>query len=411
MTVVVTCGHTRAGLAAVRGLGRAGVAVAVAAPQRPALAMWSRYATTTLLVPEATLEARRFANVVVEEVTGRAADGALASTDAALWALSRWREGLPASALAMLPPHEAVVVALDRLALRDRARSLDVACVPMFRIKGVADVERVLQRLQQEHASSDGRLAALVRPIVPSFEREDGTRRVVTAIPVESLGELRRLLYDREELVDGGCLIEPRPAGDYLGYGAVCRHGEVIAEVFQQRLRERGDLSGVSTLARTIPIDDDMRAAARTLLKGLKFTGPCLVEFTRADDGVVRLVSLIPRLWGSLGLASLAGVNVPWLALRVARGEDVAPGLVARPGQVWRWVVGDLEVLVHRLGRLVSRVEGRGVIRRRAESLRELLDIRDVWRARPDVFELDDPLPSTLELQQRLEEARGILKR
>jgi len=373
--------------------------------------MWSRYATTTLLVPEASLEARRFASVVVEEVTGRAADGALASTDAALWALSRWRHGLPHRALSMLPPHDAVVVALDRVALRERARILDVACVPMFRIEGSSDVEPALLKLQQDHATADGRLAALVRPIVPSFEREDGTRRVVTAIPVESLGELRRLLYDREELVDGGCLIEPRPPGDYLGYGAVCRHGEVIAEVFQERLRERGDLSGVSTLAQTIPVDDAMRAAGRTLLKGLKFNGPCLVEFTRGDDGVVRLVNLIPRLWGSLGLAALAGVNVPWLTLRLARGDDVAPGLVARPGQVWRWVVGDLEVLAQRLGRLVSRVEGRGVIRRRAESIRELLDVRAVWRARPDVFELDDPLPSTLELQQRLEEARGIFRR
>ncbi len=410
MTVLVTCGHTRAGLATVRGLGRAGVAVAVGAPHRPALAMWSRYATTTLLLPEAASEARRFASVVVEEVTGRAADGALASTDAAVWALSRWRHGLPHRALSMLPPHDAVVVALDRLALRDRARSLGVDCVPMIRIKGTADVEPALLQVQQEHATRDGRVAALVRPIVPAFEREDGTTRIVTAIPIDNVGALRRLLYERDDLVSG-CLIEPRPPGDYLGYGAVCRHGEVVAEIFQQRLRERGDLSGVSTLACTIPVDEDMRQAGRALLKGLKFNGPCLVEFTRGDDGAVRLVNLIPRLWGSLGLAALAGVNVPWLTLRVARGDDVVPGLVARPGHVWRWVVGDIEVLAQRLGRLVSRVEGRGVIRRRAESLRELLDVRDIWRARPDVFELDDPLPSTLELKQRLEEVRANVGR
>ncbi len=372
--------------------------------------MWSRYATTTLLVPDAGVEARRFANDVVDEVTGRAAEGAFAATDAALWALSRWRDGLPATALAMLPPHDAVVVALDRLALRDRAATFGVPCVPMESITTADDVEPVLLRLQQQHTERDGRLAALVRPIVPSFEREDGTRRVVAAVPVESLGELRRLLYDREDLVDGGCLIEPRPPGTYLGYGAVCRHGEVLAEVFQERLRERGDLSGVSTLAQTIRVDHQLRASAKALLKGLKFNGPCLVEFTRGDDGMARLVNVVPRLWGSLGLATQAGVNVPWLALRVARGDDVTPGQVAAPGHVWRWVVGDLEVLAQRFGRLLSRVEGRGVIRRRAETLRELLDVRDLWRARPDVFEFDDPLPATLEMQQRLEEARGWLR-
>ncbi|HEY1097610.1 MAG TPA: hypothetical protein VGF99_01725, partial [Myxococcota bacterium] len=313
MSVLVTCGHTRAGLAAVRGLGRAGVAVAVAAPHRPALAMWSRYATTTLLLPDATIEARRFAAAVVDEVTGRDVDGALTSTDAAMWALSRWRHGLPRTALQMLPPHDAVVVALDRLALRDRARSLGVACVPMAHIASSADVEPTMLRLQQEHAARDGRCSALVRPTVPAFEREDGTRRLVSAVPVDTIGALRRLLYERDDLVDGGCLIELRPPGDYLGYGAVCRHGEVIAEVFQERLRERGDLSGVSTLARTIDVDEDMRTAARTLLRGLKFNGPCLVEFTRGDDGVVRLVNLIPRLWGSLALSLTAGVDVPWI--------------------------------------------------------------------------------------------------
>ena len=102
-----------------------------------------------------------------------------------------------------------------------------------------------------------------------------------------------------------------------------------------------------------------------------------------------------------------AGVNVPLLMLRQARGERLHGGLVATPGQVWRWVVGDLEVLAQRAGRLVSRVEGGGVIRGRAEGLKELLDVRDLMRARPDVLDIDDPLPAALEISQRVEEARA----
>jgi hypothetical protein len=70
-------------------------------------------------------------------------------------------------------------------------------------------------------------------------------------------------------------------------------------------------------------------------------------------------------------------------------------------------VVGDVEVLVQRFGRLLTRVEGRGVIRRRAEGLRELFDPGDIWRSHADVFDFDDPLPSTLEIKQRLEEVRA----
>ncbi|MDP2341744.1 MAG: hypothetical protein Q8O67_12365 [Deltaproteobacteria bacterium] len=410
MTVLVTCGHTRAGLAAVRALGRAHIAVAVGAPMRPALALWSRYATATLLLPDAEQEARRFAATVADEVSGRGAVCAVACTDGALWALSRWREGLPQSAQAALPPHEAVVFSLDRQALHDRAHSLGLPCLPTARVTRPDDVEPVLLRLQQSMAlSRDARFTALVRPLVPWVEREDGTRRVASAIPVESIGALRRLLYEREDLAHG-CLIEPRPAGTYLGYGAVVDDGRVVAEIFQERLRERGDLSGVSTLARSIAVDDDVRRVGRSLLEGLSFRGPALVELFRGADDVVRLVNLIPRLWGSVGLSIQAGVNVPLLMLRQARGEKLHGGVVAAPGQVWRWVVGDLEVLAQRAGRLVSRVEGRGVIRGRAEGLKELLDVRDLLRARPDVLDVDDPLPAALELSQRVEEARAAAR-
>jgi predicted ATP-grasp superfamily ATP-dependent carboligase len=410
MTVLVTCGHTRAGLATVRALGRANVAVAVGAPMRPALALWSRYATSTLLLPDAEHEARQFADAVADEVGGRGAVCALAASDAALWALSRWRAALPESARKALPPHDAIVKALDRQALHDRARALGLPCVETYRIGRPDDVEPTLLRLQR--AVGDGRFVALVRPLVPSVEREDGSRRVVGAVPVDGIGALRRLLYAREELAAGGCLIEPRPRGRYLGYGAVVDEGRVVAEVFQERLRERGDLSGVSTLARTIDVDEDVRAVGRALLGDLKFQGPCLVELFRGDDGKAKVLNLIPRLWGSLGLAIQAGVNVPLLTLRLAEGKDLAGvygegGVVSQPGCVWRWVVGDMEVLAQRAARLGSRVEGRSIVKARTEGLKELLDVRDLLRAKPDVFDKDDPMPAALEISQRVDEARA----
>jgi predicted ATP-grasp superfamily ATP-dependent carboligase len=405
MSVLVTCGDTRAGLSAVRALGRAGVAVAVGAAQRPALAFWSRYATTTLLLPDATQDARRFAAVVADEVAGRGIAAVLPATDAALWALSRWRTDLPETARAILPPHDAVVFALDRTALHDRAVALGLSCLTTSRIGHADEIEPVLRRLAAQ--TGDHRLQALVRPLVPWEEREDGSRRLATALPIDSLGALRRLLYEREDLVEAGCVVEPRPDGRYLGYGAVCRDGEVLAEVFQERLREQGGLSGVSTLARTLPPDDAVRAVARPLLRALHFNGAALVELFVGDDGVVRLVNLIPRLWGSLGLALQAGVNVPLLLLRLARGDVPPPGALATPGAVWRWVAGDLEAVGRQTAHLVARVEGRGVLRSRADDLRELLALRaPTRRAGSDVFAADDPLPAALELQQRLRASR-----
>ena len=403
MTALVTCGHTRAGLASVRALGRAGIAVAVAAPMRPALALWSRYATTTLLLPNAASEARRFASSVAEEATARGAIVALASTDSALWALSRWRSSLPDGCQRVLPPHAAVVFSLDRSALHARARTLGVPCAVTYRIERSLDVEPVLRAVQR-----DGALPALVRPLVPWVEREDGTRRLAAAVPAFDVGALRSLLYAREDLVDGGCVVEPRPEGIWLGYGAVCQGGNVVAELFQQRLREHGDLSGVSTLARTIPADPDLRGLGRRVLRALSWDGPALVEVFRGRDGVARLVNVVPRLWGSLQLCIQAGVNVPLLCFRLARGQELVPGAVARPGEIWRWGAGDTEVIAQRARSLLARAEGPAVVHRRLRKLVGLLDIRDAWRATSDIWDKDDPLPFVLELQHRAED-RSVL--
>lgn len=401
MTALITCGHTRAGLAATRALGRAGVAVAVAAPVRPALAMWSRFATSTLLVPDAGGEAQRFAEAVGDEAAGRHCELVLPSTDDALWALSRWRDLLPPAAGRALPPHDAVTRVLDRTALYDRARALGIATIDAMRIDVAEAVEPALLRIDAE-----GALPLLVRPLVPWVEREDGTRRVAESIPVESIAELRRLLYAREDLVSGGCLLEPRPRGRWLAYGAVCDQGKVLGEVFQERLRERGDLSGVSSLARTLPEDEQVRALATTILASLSWQGPVLVEMHEDAQGTLRLHNVIGRLWGSVQLAINAGFDVPVLCEGLVRGAIPTVVRTAEPGHLWRWIVGDLEVMALRARKLVARVDGASQLKERLRAFMDLFRVDELLDAEPDVWDAADPLPFVLEVEHRIEEAR-----
>lgn len=401
MTALITCGHTRAGLAATRALGRAGIAVAVAAPVRPALAMWSRFATATLLVPDAGGEAQRFAEIIGDEAAGRHCDLVLPATDDALWALSRWRDLLPAAACRALAPHDAVTRVLDRTALYDRARGLGVATIDALRIDVPEAVEPALRKIDAERG-----LPLLVRPLVPWVEREDGTRRVAESIPVESIAELRRLLYARDDLVTGGCLLEPRPPGRWVSYGAVCDGGAVLGEVFQERLHERGDLSGVSSLARTLPPDERVRALATTVLSSLSWQGPVLVEMHQDGVGQLRLHNIIGRLWGSVQLAINAGLDVPVLCDGLVRG--VRPDVVrtAEPGHLWRWIVGDLEVMALRARKLWSRVDGAGELKARLRAFADLFRVEELLEAEPDVWDAADPLPFVLEVEHRIEEAR-----
>ncbi len=402
MTAIVTCGHTRSGLAAVRALGRARAAVAVAAPVRPALAMWSRYASATLLVPDAATDARLFATTISEQAQGRGSALVLPCTDSALWALSRWRDDLPASTLKTLPPHDGVARALDHSALHDRARTLGIACIDAVRVDVNDAVEPALRKIARM-----GGVKVIVRPLVAWVEREDGTRRVAESVPVGELAALRRLLHEREDLVSGGCLLEPRPQGQWLGYGAVCNHGQVLAEVFQERLRERGDLSGVSTFARTIEPDPEVRKNARAILDALSWQGPALVEMLRTRDGTLLLVNLTGRVWGSVQLAINAGINVPSLMLDLAKDAPL-PSVVrtAQAGHSWRWVVGDIEVMAGRARKLFAGFVGPKDLRDRLRSLADVFNVADLLHARPDVFDARDPMPFILEVEQRAEEAR-----
>lgn len=360
---------------------------------RPALAMWSRYATATLLLPDAAKNARKFAEVVAEEVEARRALVVLCATDAELWALSRWREKLPESARRLLPPHDAVARSLDRSTLHDLARSLGIPCLDTLRVDGSDAVEPVLRQ-----AAASG-FPAMVRSLVPWEEREDGTRRENEKLSVHDIAALRRLLYEQEELSHSGCLIEPHPKGTYVGYGTVCDGGVPLVEIFRERIRERTVLSGVSTLSRTIAPDLELRELAKKLLRALSWQGPAMVECLRTRDGVLRLVTVVGRFWGSLHLAVEAGVDVPLLCYRLAEGSMLPDTMrIAKPGVTLRWVMGDVEQAMQRLRGAGAAVR----FRDRVRAMSELTDPRLWLGTHGDVFDPSDPLPFAYEISGKM---------
>jgi predicted ATP-grasp superfamily ATP-dependent carboligase len=74
-----------------------------------------------------------------------------------------------------------------------------------------------------------------------------------------------------------------------------------------------------------------------------------MVEF-KVDprDGTPKLMEINPRFWGSLALAVAAGVNFPYLLLRMARGENFKPVEHYALGKKARWLLpGDLLHFIH----------------------------------------------------------------
>jgi len=118
--VLVTDGEDRAALAACRALARAGHTVAVAAGRRPAPAHSSRACATRLYVPR-SLAAEEFVSGLATALLTTTYDALLPASDAALLALSRFRERLPSPLLLGLPPRDAIARSLSKLALLEEA--------------------------------------------------------------------------------------------------------------------------------------------------------------------------------------------------------------------------------------------------------------------------------------------------
>ena len=390
-------------MAAVRALGRAQVPVAVCAKKRPALSMWSRYATSTFLAQDEDLFPKAFAEQVGEELRARYGACALVSTDNAWWALSRYREFLPIAARRLLPPHYSVVRSLDHEALHHFATSLNIPCAPLKRVPENLDEQDVIKLL------SDINFPLLLRPTIPWVEREEGITHVEGRVVVRGISHLRALLRSRPGLRNG-FLASAYSSQRALAHFGVTDKGKVIVEGFQERLSELEPGNEVATLALTIDAVPSIRSHSQNLLQALQWQGPFKVEFIKDIKGNYRLITLLGRLWGSLSLSIKADVNIPLICYRLAEGTLTKDLLTnARSHVAMRWLLGDAaSKMVHPyqvakdIKDWVRHVDFRSLFKRHFGKNKVCTYY--------DVFDLDDPMPFIFEIQnQTWRRAFGVI--
>jgi hypothetical protein len=139
--------------------------------------------------------------------------------------------------------------------------------------------------------------------------------------------------------------------GEGCGFFALFEHGRDRAIFMHKRLREYPVTGGASTAAESIT-DGTLRDLGLTLLRALDWHGVAMVEFKRdRRDSQQKLMEVNPKFWGSLDLSIAAGVDFPWLAVRMALGQLDEDVMTYRVGLRYRWVFDDL---MHLAGRPAS---------------------------------------------------------
>lgn len=325
--LVVDDGASATALALVRGLAASGAVVGLAGPG-PTAAAWSRAVRYRYRVSSAGTDPEAF----VRDVSGVLRAGGyrfvLATGDVELLLLSEHRDALPADL--SLPPHACLVDALDKRSLTAR---------------GVEAGFRVPRTVSAHEVPVDDPATWVVKPALHSRPLPPGP-----AARVLAGGRQVRLAADLLGAAGGEPVAQDVVRGPLVALVLlVDGEGRTVATVQQRATRLWPPTAGTSASARTEPVDPALLAAAERLLRALRWRGLAQLQLLHPVGEQPALVDLNARPYGSMALARAAGVDLPGLWLRQARGESLAP-VTGRTGVRYSSTVVDVRSALARRG-------------------------------------------------------------
>lgn len=326
--VLVTGGDRAASLAAVRALRAAGYEPWAGVPSRRAYAARSRAAAGAVVLPDSGVAPAAFLNRLRDEVERLQARVVIPGNEQDLIAIASSPERL-VSAAAAIPPIDVVLRIIDKSVVYRLAEGLGFQIPRTY----VLDDDRVLDGVE---------FPLIVKPARSARVAESGALIRTEAQLVTSRHHLERLA---DKLGSGPWLAQSHINGQLGAIGGVAHDGRVVAAVHQRSHRVWPPGAGVSSFAETVPADRKLEAKVAGLIDSLSWSGIFQAQFIHGDSGP-HLIDVNPRLYGSLALATAAGVNLPAIWASLVSGSAVEPPMY-RIGVRYRSEELDLRALAH----------------------------------------------------------------
>jgi predicted ATP-grasp superfamily ATP-dependent carboligase len=335
----VVLGSDYRGLAVVRSLGRRGVPVCVVSGGDDVLAAKSRYAMHRVELQGADDDEQSDFLVGLAERLGLTGWVLFPTADESAALVARRHQQLSEQFALTSPPWRILRWAHDKRYTYERAEALGLPYPRTWRVRSAADAAR----LELE-------FPVIVKPAV----REEFNRLTAAkAWRVDDRAALRDRLAAATELLDPEFVLlqEIIPGDEHLSYAALCERGRPLATVVARRTRQYPpDFGRASTFVETVD-DPGVAALGERFLASVEFDGLAEVEFKRDPrDDSLKLLDVNPRVWGWHGLCQGAGVDFPFLAYRLARGESV-PNVRSVAGVRWVRLSTDLPTSLKQIAR------------------------------------------------------------
>lgn len=235
-------------------------------------------------------------------------DLVIPSTEVALLAMKSQALDPRLRAKLVIPDERAIDIALDKWLTVEAAREVGVKAPWTTlvedgqQIAPASGFPTVLKPIHSKVATPSGVVSLSVKICSNETERQNALRRMLQLTPV---------------------LEQEYFAGRGIGIEMLFENGAPRWAFAHERVHELPVDGGASTYRRSIEPPPQLLEASIRLLEHLRWHGVGMVEFKLAANGDYRLMEINPRLWGSLPLAVMAGVNFPLGLLRIARGAPV----------------------------------------------------------------------------------------
>lgn len=280
------------------------------------------------MLPSAGLDVQGFSNRLTAAVERLGVRVLIPGTEQDLLAISNSEPILRAAA--GVPPRDVVLRVTDKTAVYGLAEQLGFRVPPTE----ITDRDRL--------ADLDRADFPMILKPVRSARAAHGNLIRVDAQLISSRDELRRLV---DGMGAGRWLVQTRVNGQLGAISGVAQNGRVLVAVHQRSHRVWPPGAGVSAFAETVPADHALEAGVARLIGALSWSGIFQAQFIYNDHGP-HLIDLNPRVYGSLSLATAAGVNLPAIWAALVTGSPVEP-TTYRVGVRYRSDELDIRALLH----------------------------------------------------------------
>ena len=298
-TVLVTDVGRGSAVSIMRSLGRAGYRVIAADANRRSAGYYSRHATARVRYPSPAEAPEETVEALLDAVRRHAVDLVVPVTDEVILPLAASRERFEGLCALALPENGALAHAADKNATLELAAGLGIP-VPRTALVSTAD--------EAVEAAGEIGWPVVVKPQSSVRFEDDGG---VARFGVRYAGD-ERALRDEMARCEGRCevLLQEYYRGEGHGVELLLEAGRPLAAFQHRRLREIPLTGGMSSFRESVPLDPVLLEQSVRLLEALDWTGLAMVEF-KVGPGGPKLMEVNGRVWGSLPLAVMSGMDFP----------------------------------------------------------------------------------------------------